>query len=45
MVDSELGLIPEGWKMGGVIDFGEVITGKTPSKAKPEYYGDYMPFK
>ena len=44
MVDSELGLIPEGWKMGGVIDFGEVITGKTPSKAKPEYYGDYMPF-
>jgi type I restriction enzyme S subunit len=44
MVDSELGPIPEGWEMGGIIDFGEVITGKTPSKAKPEYYGDYMPF-
>lgn len=44
MVDSELGQIPEGWETGGVMDFGEVITGKTPSKAKPEYYGDYMPF-
>ncbi len=44
MVESELGLIPEGWEVVQIKDFGKVITGKTPSKKKPEYYGDYMPF-
>ena len=44
MVESDLGLIPEGWNVVQIKDFGKVITGKTPSKKKPEYYGDYMPF-
>lgn len=44
LVESELGLIPKGWKVGKVAEFGKVITGKTPSKKKPEYYGDFMPF-
>jgi type I restriction enzyme S subunit len=44
MVDSELGLIPERWEVRTVGQFGEVLTGKTPSKKVQEYYGDYMPF-
>ena len=43
-VESELGLIPEGWEVVKIENFGKVITGKTPSKTKPEYYGSYMPF-
>ncbi len=44
MVDSELGLIPEGWDVKKLVELGEIITGKTPSKKVPEYFGDYMPF-
>lgn len=44
MVDSLMGKIPEGWKILRLDSFGEIITGKTPSKKRPEYYGDYMPF-
>ena len=44
MVDSELGLIPEGWKLKTLAEFGQVITGKTPSKKIPENFGSYMPF-
>lgn len=36
--DSPLGQIPEGWGVRKLKDFGEVITGKTPSKKKEEYY-------
>lgn len=34
----------EGWKDGVVSDLGQVITGKTPSKAKAEYYSDDVMF-
>ena len=44
MVDSELGLVPEGWQRRPLDTFGEVITGKTPSKANPDFYGDDIPF-
>ena len=37
-VDSELGMIPEGWKVGTLDEIGDVIGGGTPSKSKPEYY-------
>lgn len=36
--------VPEGWKYRLVSDFGEVITGKTPSTSKAEYYGGNIPF-
>ncbi len=36
--------VPEGWIERCVSDFGEVITGKTPSTAKTEYYGGNIPF-
>lgn len=36
--------VPEGWKYRLVSEFGEVITGKTPSTSKSEYYGGEIPF-
>lgn len=36
--------VPEGWRIRVVSDFGEVITGKTPSTSKPEYYDGNIPF-
>ena len=36
--------VPEGWKAGTIGDLGEVITGKTPSKKRPENYGNVLPF-
>ena len=36
--------VPEGWTHKRVEEFGEVITGKTPSTSKTEYYGGQFPF-
>ena len=36
--------LPEGWRIGTIGDFGEVITGKTPSSENPEDFGNIMPF-
>ncbi|ERK29777.1 restriction endonuclease subunit S [Clostridium intestinale] len=36
--DSEMGMIPKGWRVGKISDLGEVVGGSTPSKAKSEYY-------
>ncbi|ULL19578.1 restriction endonuclease subunit S [Paenibacillus sp. H1-7] len=36
--ESELGLIPKGWRVGTLSDLGEVVGGATPSKSKEEYY-------
>jgi type I restriction enzyme S subunit len=45
MVESELGMIPEGWEVNTVSSLGTIVTGKTPSKAIPGYYMDgIMPF-
>jgi type I restriction enzyme S subunit len=41
---SPLGQIPEGWEVKAINDFGKVVTGKTPSKANNDYYGDDVPF-
>ncbi|MCI7454275.1 MAG: restriction endonuclease subunit S [Spirochaetales bacterium] len=40
IVDS----VPEGWLYKRVEEFGDVITGKTPSTSKTEYYGGNIPF-
>jgi type I restriction enzyme S subunit len=42
--DSDLGVIPKGWKVGRVADIGNVICGKTPSTEVSEYYGNDIPF-
>lgn len=44
MVDSELGEIPEGWRVGKLGDVGSIVCGKTPSKANPEFFGGQIPF-
>lgn len=36
--------VPEGWSLSPISDFGEVVTGKTPSTEKKEYYGGNIPF-
>ena len=36
--------VPEGWEKKRVSEIGKVITGKTPSTAKKEYYGGQTPF-
>lgn len=36
--------IPEGWKRGRICDFGDVITGKTPSTKESDNYGGDIPF-
>jgi type I restriction enzyme, S subunit len=44
MVESELGEMPDGWKVGVIKDIGTIITGKTPSSNNPEHFGDFIPF-
>lgn len=39
-------LLPKGWGWTRINEIGEVITGTTPSKSDPDYYGrDYLFFK
>ena len=40
-VESDLGMIPQGWRVATLNEVGDVIGGSTPSKAKPEYYTDH----
>ena len=37
-VESEMGMIPKGWRMGMLSELGEIVGGSTPSKAKSQYY-------
>ena len=37
-VESELGMIPEGWRVGRLEELGEIVGGATPSKAEESYY-------
>ena len=39
-VESELGRIPIGWRVGTLGEIGDIVGGSTPSKSKPEYYTD-----
>ena len=44
MVESELGLVPEGWQCGPFTDIADVLSGGTPKKAEPEFWGGAIPF-
>jgi type I restriction enzyme, S subunit len=41
---TEIGEIPEEWNIGKISDYGEIVTGSTPSTNVPEYYGTEYPF-
>ncbi|KYD30552.1 restriction endonuclease subunit S [Parageobacillus toebii] len=38
LVESELGMIPEGWKVATIGDLGSVVGGGTPSKKREDYF-------
>lgn len=40
LVDSELGLIPEGWNRVAIGEWAAVVVGSTPSRTIPEYWRD-----
>ncbi|HMN05914.1 MAG TPA: restriction endonuclease subunit S [Flavobacteriales bacterium] len=46
LTDPDLveGEIPEGWRIVPVEEVGQIVTGSTPSKRVPAYYGDDHPF-
>jgi type I restriction enzyme S subunit len=44
MVESELGLVPEGWKVAPFTELADVLSGGTPKKANPEYWDGPIPF-
>ncbi len=44
LVESELGMIPKGWRVGNLGDFGEIVCGKTPSKTNEKFFGGNIPF-
>lgn len=37
-VESELGMVPEGWRVGRLEELGDIVGGATPSKAEDSYY-------
>lgn len=43
-VDSELGKIPQGWKVGNYTDIVEIKSGGTPKTGIPEYWNGKIPF-
>ena len=38
LVDSELGEIPEGWRVGTFGDYADIVGGSTPSTSNPDYW-------
>ncbi|MCI5145199.1 MAG: restriction endonuclease subunit S [Candidatus Electrothrix sp. AR3] len=44
LIASSLGEIPQGWKVKPIKHFGKVITGKTPSKANADFFGEDVQF-
>ncbi|MBE5937141.1 MAG: restriction endonuclease [Lachnospiraceae bacterium] len=43
-IDEQPYKLPENWCWTKLSAISEVVTGSTPSKSKPEYYGDNFPF-
>jgi len=44
MVDSELGAIPEGWRVTPFTEMADILSGGTPRTHKPEYWNGTIPF-
>ncbi|WOB08251.1 restriction endonuclease subunit S [Piscinibacter gummiphilus] len=37
--DSELGVLPKGWRTGSVLDIANLLSGGTPKTDRPEFWG------
>jgi type I restriction enzyme S subunit len=44
MVESAVGRIPEGWRIGYFTDYIDVLSGGTPKTTNPEYWGTEIPW-
>ncbi|WP_410507423.1 restriction endonuclease subunit S [Methanosarcina hadiensis] len=44
MVDSELGEIPEGWGVGNILDYADLLSGGTPKTSISEYWDGGIPW-
>jgi type I restriction enzyme S subunit len=44
MVETEHGRLPEGWHIRRLQEVGRIITGKTPSKVREDFYEGAVPF-
>lgn len=44
MTDSELGEIPEGWRVGRFTEIAAILSGGTPKTDVEEYWGNSIPF-
>jgi type I restriction enzyme S subunit len=42
--ETELGVVPKGWRVGKVSELGHVVCGKTPPTSCAENYGGDVPF-
>lgn len=42
--DSELGLVPKGWRIGSILDIANLISGGTPKTDRAEYWGGDIPW-
>jgi type I restriction enzyme S subunit len=40
MVESEFGMMPEGWEVKSIGEIGKVVLGGTPSRSRSEYWRD-----
>ena len=44
MVESELGLVPQGWACGAFTDIADVLGGGTPKKSEADFWEGPIPF-
>ncbi|HZO72949.1 MAG TPA: restriction endonuclease subunit S [Ktedonobacteraceae bacterium] len=44
MVETEMGMVPEGWEVVSFFDIANVLSGGTPKTAEPAYWNGDIPF-
>ena len=44
LCDSELGEIPQGWRVGAILDVARLLSGGTPKTGRPEYWNGGIPW-
>lgn len=44
MVETELGEVPRGWRVGSILDCADLLSGGTPKTEMPEYWSGDIPW-